>query len=158
MWKKPVNSITGATVEVRGLDERVRDLRYMDKQLKYELQKVIDDVGNEMLAPHIRNSVVVQRGLIGKPTRPDGTRRKRYRPGGLQRTVRAKVKRGSLQGIIESRAKRKGYPYPVLYEYGDGGRRSFLRAGLRDKAGQITQALDDGLFEVIVRNGWTGRP
>lgn len=150
-------SFVSGTIEVVGLDELVRDLRYMDKELKKDLQKAIDTAGNEILKPHIQNVVVPQRGLIGKATRPDGTRRKGYRPGGLQRGVRARVKAGTLSGIIESRAKRKGYPYPALYEYGDGGRRSFLRAGLTDKTAQIVKALDDGLFEAVVKHGWTGR-
>ena len=149
---------TSGTIEVIGLDELVRDLRYMPPELKFSLQKAVDTAGNEVLKPHIQNVVVPQRGLIGKATRPDGTRRKGYRPGGLQRGIRAKVKRGTLPGIIGSRAKRKGYPYPVIYEYGGGGRRSFLRAGLTDKTAQIVKALDDGLFEAVVKHGWTGRP
>lgn len=149
---------TQGTIEVVGLDELIRDLRYMDDDLKYSLQKAIDTAGNQILAPHIRNNVVPQRGLIGKQTRPDGSVRKRYRPGGLQRGVRAKVKRGTLEGIVESRAKRKGYPYPAIYEYGNGERRSFLGAGLTDKTAEITKAIDDGLFEAVVKHGWTGRP
>lgn len=147
---------TDATVEVQGLDALIRDLRAMPQDLKQELQRAVNEAGTEILVPHIRNNVVPQRGLIGKPTRPDGSRRKGYRPGGLQRGVRARVKAQSLQGIIENRAKRKGYPYPAVYEYGNGERRAFLSTGLQDKAGPVVRRLDEALSEVVQRHGWKG--
>lgn len=164
-------SYTGETISIPLLDDLVRDLRAMPRETKYALQKVIDEVGNQVLAPHIRNKVVPQRGLIGKAARPDGSIRKGYRPGSLQRGIRAKVKPQTLEGIIESRARARGnrhtlggsgFPYPSIYEYGgrgsgETGPRAFLSAGLTDKAGEIYKRIDDGLFEAMVKTGWLGR-
>lgn len=159
----------GPTVYIRGLDDLYRDLRAMDRefgttgrtQLQQELQRAAT-----MVAEHARDVTIPQAGMVGTTTRrrnPDGVeygkRRKRYKPGGTQRGVRGYV-RGST-GIVTNRAKRQGFRYPWMYEFGTSQRntnphRPFLYPALNDKRDEIMETLAEGIERVARKHGFRG--
>lgn len=152
-----------------GLDQLVRDLRAMDREFgttgKTELQREIQKAA-DVVEEHARNVTIPQAGMLGTTRRRrdrDGNEygkpRKRYRPGGTQRNMRGYV-RGNT-GIITNRAKRLGFRYPWMYEFGTSQRntnphRPFLYPALNDKRDEVMETLAEGIERVARKHGFRG--
>ena len=166
--RKGPSAIAGVSIEIPLLDELIKDFKVMPTDLKRSLQRTVNKVGNEILVPYIKNSVIPGQGLVGKSERPDGSVRKGYRPGTLQRGIRAKARNGGLEGVVEARAFARGnrhsmsgggYPYGARYEFGGRGEdtagpRAFLQPAIQAKGDEIAKAMDEDLYQVLLRHGW----
>lgn len=130
---------TGATVSVRGLNQLVRDFNAVDRDLRRDLQRELQDVA-EIVSNEAKRMV-----------RTDDL----VESGKLEKGIRPRV-RGAT-AIVENRAKNRGYPYPGIYEYGVSGqqrrRRPFLLPALEAKQGEVIQALEDMLDRLTSRHG-----
>lgn len=163
-----------ASVQVLGLDELRRDLRAMDKRLggkegvtalNHELQ-----MAGNLVANHAKTTTVRMAGMVGTEARRRdyatgqlyGKRRKGYRPGRTQKSIRARVKAG--KAIVEARAKSNtGYrfPYPYAYEHGtwkgrgprDSPKRPFMYPALYAMRDDVAEQLADGIMRVA-RKYW----
>lgn len=159
---------TRSGVQVLGLDELRRDLRAMDKRLggkegvtalNRELNRAAD-----IVAEHTRTVTAPMAGMVNRGSgrrvdsstgREYGKRRKYYRPGRTQRSIRGRASKG--QGVINVRAKaRDGFGYPHAYEFGtfrgrsiDSPHRPFLYPALYDKRDEVMEALADGLTRIM---------
>lgn len=130
---------TGATVRVTGLRELIRDFNAVDKDLRRDVQRELQEVArivSDEAKDLVRSDDLVESGQLEKGIRP---------------RVRGAT------AIVENRAKRRGYPYPGIYEYGvsgkDRARRPFLLPALEAKQDEVVEALEDMLDRITSRNG-----
>lgn len=130
---------TGSTVSVRGLNQLVRDFNAVDRELRRELQRELQDIAR--LVSDEAKSMVREDNLVDS--------------GRLEKGIRPRV-RGAV-AIVENRAKNRGYAYPGIYEYGTSGkektRRPFLLPALQAKQGEVVEALEDMLDRLTSRHG-----
>ncbi len=132
----------GSTIVVDGLDTLVRDFGRISAELRREVQRELQDIG-EIVAVQARANVVAG-GLV--------------KSGRLEKGIRSRV-RGAT-AIVEDRAKAKGsgYPYPGIYEFGVSGRdkkrRPFLEPALDTKAPEVMRSLEEMLDRLTSKNGF----
>lgn len=159
----------GPTVYIRGLDDLYRDLQRMDREFgttgKTQLQKELQRAAT-MVAEYARDVTIPQANMVGtgnrrrdRDGREYGKRRKRYKPGGTQRGIRGYVK--GPTGIVTNRAKRQGFRYPWMYEFGTSQRntdphRPFLYPALNEKRDEIMETLAEGIERVARKHGFRG--
>lgn len=123
------------TIRVEGLAELRRDFGRISKalqdDLRDELKKAAGIVSDEAI------DIADRKGL-----RDTGKLIKSIRPG----TSGAKA-------VIRANAKRKGYTYGAVYEFGRGGKRAFLRPALDAKSDAVVDALGDLLDNLAEKPG-----
>lgn len=131
---------TGNTVAVHGLNQLMRDLGAMDKGLRRELQRELQDIAS----------------IVSDEAKRVARAENLHESGKLERGIRPRV-RGAV-AVVEDRAKRKGYAYPGIYEFGVSGkhhkRRPFLAPALENKQREVVRGLEDMLDRLTSRNGF----
>lgn len=137
--------VRGGSVRVEGLADLIRDFSRMDKSLARDIRRELIDIGKIVAEEAKENQVPSQDLAAGQRGRDD-----QRNTGKLQRGLRAKM-RGSAT-VVENRAKRDGYLYPAIYEYGKG--RPFLEPALDAKTEDVIMALDDMLDRLVSANGF----
>lgn len=130
---------SGSTVAVRGLDQLIRDFNKVNADLRRDIQRELQDIA-KIVSDEAKEIVV--RGDL-------------FESGRLANQIRPRV-RGAT-AIVENRAKRKGYAYPGIYEFGVSGRmkkrRPFLEPALEAKQREVIEGLEDMLDRVTSKNG-----
>ena len=88
----------------------------------------------------------------------EATRKGLVDTGELVRKIAPSVTQKSVD--IVAKAKRKGFSYPAVYEYGSRGKgsstgpRAFLRPGLRKAGPQIARELEDVIKSTVRKAGF----
>ena len=130
---------TGDTIAVRGLSQLVRDFNRVDKELRRDLQRELQDVAR----------------IVSDEAKAQVRADNLLKSGDLEKGIRPRV-RGAV-AIVEDRAKHRGYPYPGIYEFGVSGkqkaRRPFLLPALQAKQGEVVEALSDMLDRLTSKHG-----
>ena len=130
---------SGSTVAVKGLDQLIRDFNKVNADLRRDIQRELQEIAR--IVSDEAKEIVVQGDL--------------FESGKLANQIRPRV-RGST-AIVESRAKRKGYAYPGIYEFGKSGRmkkrRPFLEPALEAKQREVIEGLEDMLGRLTSENG-----
>lgn len=131
---------TGAAVRVEGLQPLLRDMGRVEKGLRRELQKELDEI-----AKHVRDEARDR-------AQAEGLRDK----GGLVRGVKHRVK-GST-ALIRSTRTRGGFPYPAVYEFGGRGAgkygpRAFLYPTVEKELPTTVRMLGEMLDRLTSANG-----
>lgn len=140
-----LRGVKGGSVRVEGLSKLIRDFNRMDKQLARDLRRELLDVGR-IVADEAKDVQVPGQDLAGGQSGKDGERN----TGRLQKGIRPRM-RGTAT-IVENRAKRDGYAYAAIYEYGKG--RPFLEPALDARSEDVVEALDDMLTRLVSANGF----
>jgi len=127
------SSASGQTLRVEGLSQLIRDLGKVDKDAKREVVNGLKDVAKIVADEAARN--IIAKGLVDT--------------GELLRKMRS---RGALsvtqQSVsIKSTAKRRGYLYGGVYEYGRRGKRArpFLFPAADAKQKETERAMEHWL-------------
>lgn len=131
---------TGAAVRVEGLRPLVRDLGRVEKGLRRELQKELDEIA-KMVRDESRDKARGER-LVDS--------------GRLVRGIKHRV-RGS-EAFVRSTATKAGFPYPAVYEFGGRGigkygPRAFLMPTVEKQLPQTVSMLEDMLDRLTSANG-----
>ena len=140
-----LRSARAGSIRVEGLSNLIRDFQAMDKEMARDLRRELIDIGNIVTEEAKDNQVPDQNLAAGQRGEDD-----RRNTGKLQRGLRARM-RGTTT-IVENRAKRDGYLYPSIYEYGKG--RPFLEPALDAKTDEIVEALGDMIDRLTSANGF----
>lgn len=133
------------SIRVEGLSRLIRDFQAMDKEMAADMRRELINIGNIVTDEAKDNRVPAQDLAAGQRGQDD-----RRNTGKLQRGLRARM-RGTAT-IVENRAKRDGYLYPSIYEYGKG--RPFLEPALDAKTDEIMEALEDMIDRLTSANGF----
>jgi hypothetical protein len=136
-----VRNARGGTIAVEGLDELVRDFRRM----------------SPALAKGVREELKAVAGIVEEEARDVAEAKGLRDSGRLIRGTRRFAKASSAG--VRNYARRKGFAYPMVYEYGGrgGGRsgpRAFLEPALDNKEEAVIEALDDMLGRLGTEHGF----
>lgn len=137
-------------VEVEGLQELLRAFGQMDRALSREVRREYRVIGQ--LVARSAKSVAEAKGLRGSAHTGD------HKPGALIRGIRPAVRGSTL--VIQDLVRRKGFPYPALYEgdiSGHGEPRPFLEPGLDLVQDKVVDAFGDMLDRLSGIGGFGGR-
>lgn len=125
-----------STVRVHGLRETVRGFSRASSELRGEFRDELRQLG-ELVADDAR-SIAADKRL-----RDSGAL-----IGGIRVALRGH------RVFVRSTAKRKGYPYPRIYEYARD--RPFLLPALDRRRGDVERGIQDAIERVLTRSGLGG--
>lgn len=123
------------TLRVEGLRDLQRDLNKVNKAAKGEVREGLKAVGR--IVQDEARLIAKVRGL-----HDTGQLRRKITPAVTQQAV-----------FIRANAKRAGYPYPAVYEYGRGGARAFLLPAAQRKSREVEQAMERWLDALLDKSG-----
>ncbi len=138
---KPTKSqVADVSIVIDGLAELRRDLRALEPEVAKGITKALHEAGD----------VVSKEAKSLAPRGPSGM---------LSAKIRTQVTRGSLLFVRDaamsiSPAYPKGYNYPRVIEYGQGGRQAFLLPALEAKAGEVEDHFGRMLDRLAASHGW----
>lgn len=129
----------GGTVRVDGLEELIRDLTRVQKDLKPRIRAELKDVAS--IVADEAQKIATARGLVDS--------------GKLVRSIRPGMS-GST-ALIRETANRRGFPYPALYEYGGSSshpKRPFMEPAVARKQDQVRDELEKVVDRVMDSAGF----
>lgn len=113
-----------AGVTIEGLPQLVRGFERMGADLKKDVRAELRKGGD----------------LVRDQARLNAAGRGLRKSGRLISGLRTIVRSGAVV-LVRSTTKRKGFPYPAVYEYGRGGARNFLEPAVGEKADEVVEHL-----------------
>lgn len=129
-------------IQATGIRELVRDFNKLDKDLAKNIKSEIKDVA----------------GVVAEEAKATALRKDLYDTGKLVKSIRPSFRSG--RAYVRAGAKRKSFPYPVVYEYGGRGTdsigpRAFLQPALDAKEEEVVKKLDDTIGSLGQDHGFT---
>ncbi|MBT9134597.1 MAG: hypothetical protein DDT38_01336 [Firmicutes bacterium] len=132
--------VAGETIMLDGFKELMRAIRKMEPTLRKEMRVRLKTAGQ----------------IVSDEAKARARGQGLYATGKLVRSVRVGLRARSVDIVVGARRKSrkfpKGYNYPKRYEYGEGGKRAFLRPALAAKREEAVQEFAKILDELA--NVW----
>lgn len=128
--------MAGYAVKIEGLPQLVRGFERMGADVKKAVRADLRQSGD----------------LVRDQARLNADARGLRRSGRLISGMRTIVRSGADVRVRDV-TKRKGFPYPAVYEYGGGGSRNFLEPALGQKTNEVMDRLDTMLERLFANPG-----
>ncbi len=129
-------AVLGKTVTLGGFKELVKAIRKMEPVLRKEMRVKLRAAGQ----------------VVSDEAKAEARRQGLYDTGKLVRSIRIALRARSVRVVVGAKRKSwkfpKGYNYPKRYEYGQGGKRAFLRPALAAKQEEAVQKFAEILDEL----------